>query len=305
MNPQLVQPRPVLDSRVRSRIQKSLFVRCFLSRGGRIFGLVVLLIYAFVAVFGEVLLPASSLHPQPANAFLPPSLTHPLGTDFQGVGIASNLIAGTRSVLEVGVGAALIITVVGAVLGITAGYLGGFIDVVLMRFTDVVLSLPSFPLLLVVATILKTSNALVLILMLGGIGWGGLARAIRSLVLSLRQRAFVEAARGLQLKRRTIMRRVLLPNLGSYVSMHLLLAVTGSVYAEVGLLFLGAAPFSTTNWGVMLNLAAGEGGALYDPSAIMYLLSPILAILLLQGAIVAILSGVDEMFNPRLREDSR
>lgn len=296
------QPPRILDRRVERRLAHNLFVRCFLNRGGRIVGLVILAIYAFVALFGSMLLPSDALKPKPSQAFLAPSLSIPLGTDFQGVGITTDLIAGTRGVLEVGVGAALIITFVGTVLGIAAGYLGGVSDMILMRFTDVVLSLPTFPLLLVIATILRSSSPLLLVIMLGAVGWGGLARAVRSLVLSLRERDFVEAARGLQLRRRTIMGRVMLPNLGSYISMHLLLAVTGSVYAEVGLLFLGAAPFSTTNWGVMLNLAAGEGGALYDPSAVMYLLSPILAILILQGAIVAILGGFDEMFNPRLRE---
>lgn len=301
---QTIQVVPPIDHRVSRRVGRNVLVRVFLNRRGRIAGVIIILVYAFVAIFGQLLLPADALHPQPSQAYLPPSLRHPLGTDFQGVGILTNLIAGTRSVLEVGVGAALIITLAGAVMGIAAGYLGGIADMILMRLTDIVLSLPTFPLLLVIATILKTSNSLVLIIMLGAVGWGGLARAIRSLVLSLRERAFVEAARGLRLSRGTIMRRVLLPNLGSYISMHLLLAVTASVYAEVGLLFLGAAPFTTTNWGVMLNLAAGQGGALYDPSAVMYLLGPIIAILLLQGAIVAILGGVDELFNPRLREES-
>lgn len=287
---------------ITARMARSVAVRCLLRRKGRIVGVVVLAVYAFTALFGTALLAPDALQPHPENAYLAPSLQHPLGTDNQGVGVFTDLVAGTSGVLEVGVGAAALITVIGAILGVAAGYLGGLVDALLMRLTDIVLTLPTFPLLLVIATIIKSADAWVLIVMLGAVGWGGLARSVRSIVLSLRHRAFVEAARGLQLRRRTIMGRVLLPNLASYISMHFLLAITAAIYAEVGLLFLGVAPFSTTNWGAMLNLAAGEGGAIYDPDTVMYLLSPILAILVLQGAIVAILGGIDEFFNPRLRE---
>lgn len=283
--------------------RKSALVRSLFRRKARIIGMLIIAVYLFAAFFGHVLLPAEALKPHPSHAFAAPSFRHLLGTDYEGVGVLDDLISGTAGVLMVGAGAAFVIAFLGSVIGIAAGYMGGIVDTILMRFTDVVLSLPGFPLLLVIATILKSASPLVLIIMLGAVGWGGLARAERSLVLSFRGRAFVEAARGLQLSRRKMMGRVLFPNLASYIFMHFLLAVTGSIYAEVGLLFLGAAPFSSTNWGVMLSNASGTGGAIYDPKSAMYLFAPIIAILLLQGAVVAILGGVDELFNPRLREE--
>ena len=117
--------------------------------------------------------------------------------------------------------------------------------------------------------------------MLGVIGWGGIARAVRSQTLSLRERGFLEAARGLGLPTRHIIVQELLPNIAPYVAMNLLLAVIGFVDAQVGLFFLGVVPFTSTNWGVMLNQAVFSGGALQSPEALIYLLAPLACILLL------------------------
>ncbi len=138
-------------------------------------------------------------------------------------------------------------------------------------------------------------------LVLGITGWGGLARAVRSQTMSLRERGFIEAARGLDLSTPHIVFRELLPNVAPYIAMSLLLTFTGFVYAEVGLFFLGVVPFSVNNWGVMLNLAV-QNGALSSSSALSYLLSPLVAILLLTLGVVLVLDAFDELFNPRLRE---
>jgi peptide/nickel transport system permease protein len=84
-----------------------------------------------------------------------------------------------------------------------------------------------------------------------------------------------------------------------------LISVTGNIYAEVGLFFLGVVPFTVNNWGVMLNLAVSSGGAMNSPDALSYLLSPLVCILLLTLGFVLCLDAVDELFNPRLREAGR
>jgi peptide/nickel transport system permease protein len=139
---------------------------------------------------------------------------------------------------------------------------------------------------------------------LGITGWGALARAVRSQTLSLRERGFIEAARGMGLPWYHIVFREILPNMGPYIAMNLLVSVTGAIYAEVGLFYLGVVPFHVNNWGVMLNLAVFTGGAMESPQALPYLLSPLAAILILTLGVVLFLDALDEIFNPRLREAS-
>ena len=95
--------------------------------------------------------------------------------------------------------------------------------------------------------------------------------------------------------------RQLLPNIGSYAAMSFLLGITGAIYAEVGLFVLGVAPFTGSNWGVMLNLAMNSAGAIYTSRSLVYLLSPMVSIVLLQVGFVMFTRALDPLFNPRLR----
>ncbi len=277
--------------------------RFFFSKPIRVLGLTILLIYVLMALLGPVIFPPQiALVANPAKVFQGPTWADPLGTDFQGVSVLAEVVLGARGVLMVGVSAAFFIVVLGVLVGLLAGFVGGLVDTVLMRITDLFIAVPQFPLLLLVASILNTSSPWMLVLMLSLTSWGGLARSIRSQVLSLRERDFVEAARGLRLGTRNIALRVILPNMLSYVAMNFMISITGAIYAEVGLLFLGVTPFSPDNWGVMLRQAAGTSGALYTPKSMFYVLAPLLAILLLQSGIIFILGALDEVFNPRLRK---
>ncbi|MCL4520585.1 MAG: ABC transporter permease [Firmicutes bacterium] len=274
----------------------------FLSRPIRVVGLMILVLYLFMAILGPVVFPPSvALVANPAKIYQGPTWSDPLGTDFQGVSVLAEIVLGARGVLMVGVGAAFFIVIIGVGMGLMAGFTGGFVDAVLMRITDVFIAIPQFPLLLLVATILNASSPWLIILMLSLTSWGGLARAVRSQTLSLRERDFVEAARGLRLGTRLMTTRVILPNMLSYVAMNFMVSITGAIYAEVGLLFLGITPFTPDNWGVMLHEADGVSGALYTSSSILYVLSPMIAILLLQAGIIFVLGALDEVFNPRLR----
>jgi peptide/nickel transport system permease protein len=176
------------------------------------------------------------------------------------------------------------------------------VDTVAMRITDFILTVPSLPLMVVLGSAWHFSSAIAIGTLLGVLGWGGIARAVRSQVLSLRTRGFIEAARNLGLPVRHIVTRQLLPNIAPFVGMNLLVSFTGAVYSQVGLFFLGVLPFNSNNWGVMLNQAV-KNGALQSTTGLSYLLAPLLAILLLTLAVVMLLDAVDEYFNPRLRED--
>jgi peptide/nickel transport system permease protein len=223
-----------------------------------------------------------------------------LGTDFLGNSVLSEVIVGTRPIMEVGIAAAVMVVAVGVTVGLAAGYLGGAVDQVVMRITDVFLTIPGLPLVIVIASIVRTTSPLVLAAILSVTGWAGLARAVRSQALSLRTSDFIDAATVQGLPLRNMVFRQLLPNVGPYVAIHFLLAVTDAIYAAVGLYLLGIAPISGTNWGIMINLALSQG-ALYTSQGALYLFSPMLAIVFLQVAFVYFSRAMDRLFNPRLR----
>lgn len=275
--------------------------RVLTRRPGRIVGLGILLLFALLAIFGPFIY-SGPLAVDPNDVYGPPSARHLLGTDFAGSDILQEIVLGARYVLETAALSALFTVVIGTGVGLLAGYHRGPTDSVLMRITDFVLTIPGLPLLIVLSTVWSFGKPLEMATALGVTGWGGVARAVRSQTLSLRERGFLEAARGLGLSSRHVLFRELLPNLAPYVAMNMLLAVIAFIGAEVALFFLGVVPFSSSNWGVMLNQAVFSGGAMDSSAALSYLLSPLVCILLITVGIVLFLDAVDELFNPRLRE---
>jgi peptide/nickel transport system permease protein len=266
---------------------------------GALVGGVICLVYVFFAIFGPILMEAGQVQ-DPSQSFRGPSWDHPLGTDFGGNGIAAEIIVGTRPIMEVGVLAAIVTVFVGVIIGLGSGYVGGIADSAMMRFVDIVLAIPGLPLIIVITSVVHTSNAFVLAAILSVTAWAGLARAVRSQALSLRTSGFIEAAKMQGLPLRHMVLRQLVPNVGPYVAIHFLLTITGAIYAEVGLFLLGVAPSNGTNWGTMINLAMGQG-ALYTSKSMLYVLAPMAAIVILQVSFVFFSRALDQLFNPRLR----
>jgi peptide/nickel transport system permease protein len=277
--------------------------KVFRRRPARMVGLFLLLLFIAMALFGPLVYPtAPVVHPN--DIYAPPSWLYPLGTDYAGRSILPQIVLGAQSVLFVAVLAAIFTVVIGLVVGLAAGYLGPAVDAILMRITDMFLTIPSIVLVLVLAITIGMSNDFVMAGILSFASWGGMARAIRSMVLSIRERSFVEVSQGLGMPRWYTLFKEVLPNLLPYVVVHLMLALTAAVYGEVGLYFLGVVPFKADNWGVMLNYATGGSGAIYSSQSIMFLASPILAIVLLQTGIVLCTDAVNELVDPRLRHQA-
>lgn len=266
---------------------------------GALVGGLIVLLYCLVAIFGPMFVTMSGRQ-DPRNAYKPPSAEHWLGTDAMGQDIFDQIILGTQPIMIVGVLSAVITVTIGVIVGLWSGYVGGWVDSLIMRITDIFLTLPGLPLIIVMASVIHTTNPFVLACILSVTAWAGLARAIRSQALSLRSSDFVEAARLQGVSMTNMVGRQLLPNVGPYVAIHFLMAITGAIYAEVGLFMLGIAPIAGTNWGIMINLAMAQG-ALYTTDSIWYLLSPMGAIVILQVAFVFFSRALDSVFNPRLR----
>jgi peptide/nickel transport system permease protein len=292
-------PEQLHQAMQRSRQRSTQRWRLFISTPGRIAASVIIVIFTLTAVAGPYLYP-KNLPINPHNIYAPPSLAHPLGTDFEGTDVLALLVTGSRYVLFAAAVAAVITLGIGTVAGLAAGYFSRLTGSAIMRVTDFVLAVPGFPVLVVLATIWQFGSPLAMGFVMGVIGWGGIARAVRAQTLSLRERGFVEAARGLGLPGRRIIFTEVLPNLAPYIGMNLMLAITAFIYTEVGLFFLGVVSYTTSNWGVML-FQAFQAGAATSTRGLANLLSPLICILLITISLVTLANAVDEFFNPRLR----
>lgn len=233
-----------------------------------------------------------------SNARLAPP--HLLGTDTQGRDILSHIVNGGRTLIVTALLAGLISTTIAVIFGALAALVGGPVDRTLSALANFILVLPRFPLLIVLAALFTLDNILLLATLIGVLVWPALMRAVRAQVLSLRERDYVEAARALDLGRRHIIVREILPNMMSFVVINLILAVTFAMYDQIGLIFLGMAPINDYSWGVMLYFGRTRG-ALFSPDSASMVLAPVVAIALFQVSMVMFARAMEELSDPRLR----
>lgn len=232
-----------------------------------------------------------------------PSAAHWLGTTRLGQDVFSRLVYGARTSLAVGFGAGVMITLVGTVLGIVAGYRGGIVDDIINFFTNMVLVVPNLPLLLVLAAFIGQASPWVIAVILGATSWAWGARVTRSETLSVRQKDFVKSAEMLGEPAWRIMALEIFPNVISIVGINLIGSVIFAVITEATLEFLGLGDPNTVSWGIMLynaqNSSALTVGAWWD------LLSPCFALALLGLGLALVNFAIDEIANPRLRTGGR
>jgi peptide/nickel transport system permease protein len=230
----------------------------------------------------------------------PPSWQHWLGTDHQGRDIFSYIVHGGRDVIYVAFISAFLSTAIAVTFGTLSAFAGGKTDSTIMTVTDIMLTIPQFPLLAVMAAFIRLDNLIFLGIFLGLLSWPALLRAVRAQALSLKERDFVEAARALDLGTYHIVFRELVPNMMTYIIISFTLAMTAAVYTQVGLVLLGLAPISSSNWGVMISLAWTQG-AIFFRDAMWRIMSPVFAIALFQLAVITMTRSLEIAFNPRLR----
>lgn len=222
-----------------------------------------------------------------------------MGTDYIGRDIFAQIVHGSRDVLTIGFLAAIFAILIGVTIGALAGFIGGWVDSILMLITNLFLTIPSFPIMIILSAFISIKSPLVMAGILAVFGWPGLARAVRAQILEIRERGFIVVCKVMGLSNFYIIFREVLPNMVSYLAINFIAIMQSSIVSSVGVMMLGFAPYTPTNWGVMLNSAIRQG--LTNPDAIYYLLSPILCLILFQLGCIFFASGIDDALNPRLR----
>lgn len=219
------------------------------------FGVAVVTVLAVLAVFAPVI---GHYPPDRGNLLQmdeSPSLRHPLGTDGNGRDYWSRLLYGARISLSVGLISASISVAIGMLLGAVSGYFGGAVDMMIQRFTELVMTLPTFMIIITLVALFSPSiyNVMAAI---GLIGWTGVSRLVRGQVLQLKAQAFVEAARACGASNRRVIALHILPNVLPYIVVAATFSVANAILVEAGLSFLGlGVQVPKATWGNMLQEA--------------------------------------------------
>jgi peptide/nickel transport system permease protein len=262
------------------------------------------LVLVSVIVLGSIVGPyfTSPLVADPSAIFEPfGSAGHLLGTDNEGKDILIQMVQGGRDIILIGFFAAGVSTIIAIVLGSLSAYIGGAFDSVVVTITDMVLTIPVIVLLAVIGAMVKLDSPILLGGLVGILGWPVLTRTVRSQVLSLKEREFVEASRLLDMGTARVVFVEILPNMASFILMNFMISVRFAVYGVVGLYLLGLAPITNSNWGIMLNRAQ-ISGAYFNSSALPLVLCPVIALTALLYGLVLLTRSLEEILNPRLRD---
>lgn len=265
------------------------------------FGLSVVLLYVLMGTVGVALYPTTEPYGGPLLLSPFQSLEHPLGTDGTGQDLLALMIHATPAMFKMMAAGAIFGNMLGVSVGLLSGYNGGTIDKVLMTISDTLMSIPGLPLLLILAALIEPSNPYLIGVILNIQGWTGIARAIRAQVLPLRNKEYVEASEVLGQSQSNILLKQVLPDLLPYLTIGFMTGATTVITASVGLYFLGVLPFTTANWGVVLNQAYNSAGALYSLDAAHWLLVPMVVISGMTFGLTLLAQAFDQVFNPRVR----
>jgi peptide/nickel transport system permease protein len=264
----------------------------------RVGGLIILL-YRLMGTVGVIALePPTGNAPAQLRPFQ--NMAHPLGTDGTGVDLLKYTVHATPPMLEMIAAGAVFATGLGTGVGVFSGYVGGRADRALMTLTDIMMTIPGLPLVIVVAVILEPTNPWFIGVVLTINNWSGLARTVRSQVLTIKRESFVEASRLMGLSKRNILTKDVTPNVMPYVLVNFVNTSRKVIFEAVALYFLGVLPSTFPNWGVMLDRAY-SGGALFVPDLAYWLFIPLVTIVLLSLGFILFAQGTDRIFNPRVR----
>lgn len=286
------------------------FAAQFLGRGDGLVGLAILLVFALLALFPDLFVgPLQSVTSATGEPLQGPTFLHPFGTDELGRDMLNLTVHGARISMTIGLMATVITIVLGSLVGIIAGFVGGTTDTLLMRLSDFFLVLPTVVLAIILAPIILDvigtraslfgirATLLVIVVVIGLTSWATTARVLRSQVLSVKERMFVDRARVIGSGGGRIMRRHILPNVTNLIVAQAVLTFATAVFTETTLAFIGLGDPTAPSWGQLLNNAQGAGAP--GLGAWWYIVPPAACVVLVVLAFTLVGNALDDIVNPK------
>ena len=262
-------------------------------------GLIIILIFLVLAFIGPLLTDYSPFDYATSGA-KPPSGEFWFGTTTFGQDVFSQFVYGLQATFLVGLVGGGLGTLIGVTIGFSAGYWGGFVDEILSMFTNIVLVIPTFAVLLIITAYLEVRGIFIESVFIGCTAWPWVARAVRSQMFSLRSREFVDLARLNGTGSWKIIFNEIAPNMMSYLLLAAILQFGGATLIAATLDFIGLGPTQGISLGLMMNNAVLWGALLLGQW--WWFVPPGLALTAIVGALYVANVGLDEVFNPKLRE---
>jgi len=264
-------------------------------------GLALLLFLLLFATVGRLFVDVDAAYPLSAPTNQPPSREYPFGTDSQGRDLLATAVMGTGLTVRIGVIAGSLGLGVGTLLGFVAAYYGGVADTIIRWVVDVLLTIPSLLVLVVIASTMgrKGMNVNGMALVVSILAWMWPTRTIRAQVLTLRERAFVRVAQLSGESDLEIIFKELMPNLLPFLGASLVGSVTGAVFASLGLQALGLGPMREPTLGMTIYWVMYYGA--FVRGMWWWIITPIAIIVILFIGLFLLSAGLDEIANPRLR----
>ena len=294
----------------RSGRQARDFLGRILGRKDGLVGLAILGLFAVLAIAPDLFVgPLQSIVTATGKPLEPPNGVHILGTDEVGRDMLNLTVHGARISMTIGLMATLITIFIGALVGVVSGFVGGFLDNVLMRISDFFLVLPTIVLALILAPIMLDiigpdaeflgirATLIVIVIVIGLTSWATTARVIRSQVLSLKERMFVDRARVIGSSSFWIMRRHILPNVVNLIVAQSVLTFATAVFTETTLAFIGLGDPTAPSWGELLNSAQSSGAP--GLGAWWYIAPPAVSVVLVVLSFTLVGNALDDVLNPK------
>lgn len=263
-------------------------------------GLSIVLFFLILSFIGPLLArnePFAYVNPMGAE---PPSPEYWFGTTFFGQDVFSQFVHGLRATFLVGIVGGGLGTLIGILIGFTAGYRGGIVDEILNILTNIILVIPTLAVLLIIAAYLEVRSIVTECIFIGFTAWPWAARAIRAQTFSLRTRDYVDLARMSGMRSVKIIFTEIAPNMMSYLVMTFILQFGGAILIAATLDFIGLGPTDAISLGLMMQIAVLWGAL--QLGSWWWFVPPGLAITAIVGALYIMNVGLDEVFNPKLRE---
>jgi peptide/nickel transport system permease protein len=288
------------------------FARRFWARTDGVLGLVILLVFAVLAIAPQLFVgPFETVTTSTGRSLEAPSSAHLFGTDELGRDILNMTVHGARISMSIGLMATFITIIVGALIGVISGFVGGRVDAALMRLTDFFLVLPTFVLAIILAPVILDiigfeaeilglrATLLVIVVVIGITSWATTARIIRSQTLSIRERMFVDRARVIGSGQGHIMRRHIFPNVVNLIVAQAVITFAAAVFTETTLAFIGLGDPFAPSWGQILDSAQGSGAP--GLGAWWYFVPPAACVVLVVLSFTLVGNALDDIVNPKSR----